>query len=278
MVHPLDGQPIRELKGFTDVIGDVAVGPGSRLVAAGAGGYIREEAFVRVCDLESGEIRILDAADGRAVGRLEFTPGGDLWVGSPSVLRRWHLAEGQPRIVEEVDLSGAEFADSELCDFAPGSHRLLLRDEGRLWIHDLDDHESHELGSHSDPNTEGFCGFDPSNELVISSHFLGLVRVGPVTDEEPHLLTGHGRHVRSVAVAPDGRWIATGANDGTIRLWPMPDFSSSAPFAAARRAHRQTENPHQFPGRPRPDILPRLGDRIRTVSRLGNRAGVVIRP
>ena len=102
----------------------------------------------------------------------------------------------------------------------------MLRDEGRIWIHDLDTNESHELASHSGPNTGGFCGFDPGRELVISSDFFGTVRVGPVTGEEPHLLTGNGRgYVRVVAVAPDGRWIATGGNDGTIRLWPMPDFS-----------------------------------------------------
>jgi WD40 repeat protein len=53
----------------------------------------------------------------------------------------------------------------------------------------------------------------------------GEIRVGPVTGEEPHLLLGHESTVFSLAIDPLGRWIASGGNDTTVRLWPMPDLS-----------------------------------------------------
>jgi WD40 repeat protein len=65
---------------------------------------------------------------------------------------------------------------------------------------------------------------DPTGSTLVTGDADGLVRVGPLLgDGEPHLLYGHTRSVASVAVSPDRRWIASGSDDGTIRLWPMPD-------------------------------------------------------
>jgi len=46
-----------------------------------------------------------------------------------------------------------------------------------------------------------------------------------VDDDEVHLMYGHTGMVKavSVSVSADGRWIASGSRDGTIRLWPMPE-------------------------------------------------------
>jgi len=51
----------------------------------------------------------------------------------------------------------------------------------------------------------------------------GVVRVGPISGETPHLLFGHELEISSVAVSPDGKWIASGSQDRPIRLWPMPE-------------------------------------------------------
>ena len=89
-----------------------------------------------------------------------------------------------------------------------------------LSFHDLRAGVSRELTAHG--NTLLSVALDPKGEIAVPGDWHGLVRVGPVTDEEPHLLYGHDLEVTSVAVSPDGQWIASGSQDGTIRLWPMP--------------------------------------------------------
>ena len=51
----------------------------------------------------------------------------------------------------------------------------------------------------------------------------GVVRVGSVTGEEPHLLLGHEGTILYMDIDPRGRWIATAGQDDTFRLWPIPD-------------------------------------------------------
>jgi WD40 repeat protein len=221
-ILPLDGSPGRELSGFTDAVQAVAVGPESRLVAAGAGSFFPEEANVRVWDLEAEEVRVLDAGDGVVISHLWFTPEGDLWVNSGEhIIRRWDLDGDQPRMVEEIDVSDPEYAGGYLCDIGPDGRRILLWGEpDRLWIQDLDTHDIQELSSHG--WVDNWCGFDPTGSIVVTAS-QGAVRVGHVDGGEPHLLSGY--KVSNVVVSPDGKWIASRGEGNTIRLWPMPDLS-----------------------------------------------------
>jgi WD40 repeat protein len=229
---PLDGGTPRNLKRFSSAwLNAPAVSQDGRLGAAGS--RLRPEGnLIEVWDLQSGEVRTLDPrAEGQECGTdptmhsavmdVEFTSDGRLLSAGLSGLRLWNLEDGTSTLLRPCARDRYPFLGGSRED------RYLLvepdptRETSTLSFHDLRAGVSRELTSHG--NAVRSVALDPKGEIAVTGSFDGLVRVGPVTGDPPHLLHGHTLPVTSVAVSPDGRWIASGSDDGTIRLWPMPE-------------------------------------------------------
>ena len=190
-VLPLDGSSGRQLHPFIDNVDAIAVDPTSRYVAAGSGGFFPEDRHVHVWDLETDDVRILDAGDGVSIGHLEYTEGGDLWVWSAPVLRRWSLADETPRIVEEIDLSRPGVEEVDLCDLDADRRRALLRQRDRVRLQDLDSDETWEVEGRV--RTEEWCSLDPTGALALLGDVPGMIRVAPIGGGPAHWLPGGAR-------------------------------------------------------------------------------------
>jgi WD40 repeat protein len=174
---------------------------------------------IRVFDLQTGDVKTFDPGDGKDIVTVAFLPDDSLLISSFGGLRRLDLDTGSFELL--LAQPGGAFLAPD------GRHVLLLRTEndqepvGTAHVYDLRERRGWPLPSHGDQVT--LMAWDPSGKKVVTGSRDGIVRVGPVTGEEPHLLIGHQAAIWGVRVDPTGRVVASTSADGTVRIWPMPE-------------------------------------------------------
>ena len=223
---PIGGGDSRTAPAPEQLARSLVVSPDGGFVAWG-GGQSEKERVIRVWDLQTDEVRMLDLGREEAINHLEFMLDGLLLAAygplttassqnalGSGPLRLWNVEEGTQEIFMD---------DVEQFDLSRNGRFMLSLEEGHVIYHDLQQGRSTEL---SGLKAEGYTtslALDPSGTIAVTGSEEGVLRVAPVTGGEPHLLMGHEASVTGVAVSSDGRWIASSSGDATIRLWPVPE-------------------------------------------------------
>ncbi|MYB95322.1 hypothetical protein F4054_21090 [Candidatus Poribacteria bacterium] len=76
--------------------------------------------------------------------------------------------------------------------------------------------------------------FTPDGNWVVVATGIGIWIYDAQTGEELTLLTGHTDRVTSLGFPADGRFLASGSFDGTVRLWDIDTGEQTALFAGHR--------------------------------------------
>ena len=222
-----DGEAPRQLpETETQGSGAVTFSPDGRFVASLTGYYDMKTAVFRVWDVQSSnQIAVLSLSNDQFRGGARFTSDGRLLTGASKGVVAWDVETGDHQILVEADVGRFVASDD--------GRRFLVTEEGKAGLmqdpagspvyFDLD------KGVRTRLETHGLqvrtMAMDRDGTVAVTGDVNGVIRVGPVTGEAPHLLLGHDGAVRRLAVDPLGRWIASAGQDNTIRLWPMPDLS-----------------------------------------------------
>ena len=207
------------LGGFQGIVYAMAFDAAGRRIAANGRISGQPHEVLRIFDLQTGEVRTLNPGDGHDIASVSFLPDGDLLTSSFGGLRRYDLETGSSELLKIPP--GIAFLGPD------GRHVLLLETKnenfpiGTASVYDLRTGRGLPLATHGDQVT--LMAWDPSGTRVVTGSRDGIVRVGRVTGEEPHLLIGHRAPIWGVRVDPSGRLIASASEDGTVRIWPMPE-------------------------------------------------------
>jgi WD40 repeat protein len=229
LVSLSDGTTER-LSGFSSRLHQILFDSSGTRLAAASGLSRAEDAVIRVWDLETGGVKVLD--DGHVPVWIGFGPDGRLYSSGKGGFKFWDLGTGDselviPDVAGKLSPDGRYFLGGELAqkDVASGSPARVAREVTEASVYDLETGEVRSLASHGKILR---MDWHPSGEAVVTTTKDGLVQVGPVTGEPPHRLPGHYGNNTMALFHPNGKWILTIGEEGTLRLWPVPDLSKPA--------------------------------------------------
>jgi RNA polymerase sigma factor (sigma-70 family) len=246
------GRLLGKLKGM---FGNIAFSPDGRLVASGEKDRL---------------IHIWDASDGKEIQQIKDVPNGGMALCfSPDskalacsiegrnrtklALHLWDVASGKERT--RFDVRIAESSYWSCLTFSPDGKVLAFAVQGRntslvcLW----DTASGKELGRYAGHRLwVGALAFSPDSKLVASGTLLHPLNHHGQKDCSIHVweaATGRlirrfeGQHsfVNSMAFAPDGLTVASGASDCTILLWDITGRRPDGRWHARQLTQRQLE-------------------------------------
>jgi len=219
----------RQLSGAEELLsgtGGITFSPDGRFVAAMAGGYDIANGAFHVWEVATGEeVAVLRPDEGQIRSGPGFVSDGRLLVATTTGVIAWNVKTGD--LDQLIAFRAQQVVSSQ------NGRRLLMTEEGAgegmqdpagsPIFFDLDSGEVTALQNHG--MHVRAMGLDQKGTIAVTGDADGIIRVGPITGEEPHLLLGHHKQILRLAVDPLGRLIASASMDGTMRLWPMPDLS-----------------------------------------------------
>jgi WD40 repeat protein/tRNA A-37 threonylcarbamoyl transferase component Bud32 len=186
---------------------------GSRMLIGGVDGTIR--IFKNHSETEVLSPRL----SGTVLGIAVDEEGSQIAaVDTGTSVHLWDTATGQYRTIDDAHPKGA---DGIL--FRPNSKQLIVGGfDGNIRIWNLQSGALVEkMRSHQAPVISLIIH---ETKLISASHDL-TVRIWSLdTHEEPIVLRGHSKYVRSVAVSPNRKELASASWDGSVQFWNIQDL------------------------------------------------------
>ena len=252
------------LRGHEGGIRCMAISPDGRWLVTGSeqwlvtgGGYDRTARLWDLTAKDSSAVPAGTVLPVSGVKAVAFSPD-NRWLVTGSddkTARLWDLTAKDPAAAPTI-LRGHE--SGIVCVAISPDGRWLVTGSGdktaRVWDLAAKDPAAAPIVLRGHEQPIGCVAISPDGRWLVTGSCPGLVtgsyelkfaydrtaRLWDLTAKDPAaapiVLRGHEDLISCVAISPDGRWLVTGSNDGTARLW---DLTAPAAVPIVLRGHEQ---------------------------------------
>jgi WD40 repeat protein len=202
------------IKDTRDAIESVALSPDGKTLGIGTGNYSR------LWDLQTGQerVRLKGTALGSNARSIAFSPDGKIFAvgGFPPWISLWDVATGKL-------LRTLQYGDQILSvAFSPDGKSLAAGSFLNIKLWDV------ATGKEKTPKFQREDGarsllFLPDGKLLTTggSESIGKIRLVDLAKNKSLILGEEEAEIRSIALARDGKLLASASEDGVVRLWDV---------------------------------------------------------
>jgi WD40 repeat protein len=245
------GRDLPPLIGHKERVPTLAFAPDSKTIAApGDGG-------TRVWDVATGKVKFTLRHRQDYVSSVAFSPDSR-WIFTGaynSTVRIWNAESGALRATFELTGGGIR-----RLAYSAATNQILAAAGGTISICEVDLHPPATAIQEQIQRQIGLLGDDSypvrqaASQVLLKLGFVAEAALATAAKDSPSaevrvgarhtrqemlaqqkaLLIGHTGEIRSLALSPDGKWLVSASDDGTVRIWDLTNRRELESFSPAR--------------------------------------------